>query len=156
MAIIASALIAVQNYCLAVSSETLVAKLRSKSFRAILRADISYFDEEKNSTGALTSGLADNAQKISGLAGVVRSSLPPIALNQASFNVSFLSQTLGTIIQSFATVVAGMIIGLIYGWKLALIGIACMPLIISAGYIRLRLVVLKDQKNKVDRSLGVL
>jgi ABC-type bacteriocin/lantibiotic exporter with double-glycine peptidase domain len=81
-------------------------------------------------TGALTSSLADNAQKISGLAGT----------------------TLGTIIQSLATIVAGAIIGLIYGWKLSLIGIACIPLIICAGYIRLRLVVLKDQNNKADHE----
>lgn len=81
-------------------------------------------------TGALTSSLADNAQKISGLAGT----------------------TLGTIIQSTATIVCGAIIGLIYGWKLSLIGIACIPLIISAGYIRLRLVVLKDQNNKADHE----
>lgn len=39
--------------------------------------------------------------------------------------------------------------GLVYNWKLALIGIACIPFVISAGYVRLRLVVLKDQKNKV-------
>lgn len=61
-------------------------------------------------TGALTSSLSENAQKISGLAGT----------------------TLGTIIQSCATIVSGAIIGLIYGWKLSLIGIACIPLIICA------------------------
>ena len=43
---------------------------------------------------------------------------------------------------------AGAIIGLIYNWKLALIGIACIPFVISAGYLRLRIVVMKDQKNK--------
>lgn len=41
--------------------------------------------------------------------------------------------TLGTIIQSLSTIVAGAIVGLIYGWKLALIGIACIPLIIATG-----------------------
>lgn len=60
----------------------------------------------------------------------------------------------------------GSIIGLCYSWKLALVGIACYPLIVSAGYIRLvshyiyylhsllnlfvsqRVVILKDQRNK--------
>jgi hypothetical protein len=59
----------------------LVKKLRSLSFRAILRQDSTYFffnwtglqmltfyevgwfDEEENSTGALTSGLSDAPQK---------------------------------------------------------------------------------------------
>jgi ATP-binding cassette subfamily B (MDR/TAP) protein 1 len=106
-------------------------------FRGILRQDIAFFDEDKNSTGALTSKLADQPQKVQGLAGV----------------------TLGTIVQSISTIVTGMIIGLIYGPLLALIGIgksafsrrslqsvaycrsvisACIPLLVSAGYIRLR------------------
>jgi ATP-binding cassette subfamily B (MDR/TAP) protein 1 len=101
-------------------------RLRIKVFRAILRQDIAYFDEEKNSTGSLTSGLSQNPEKISGLGG----------------------STLGAMVQSFITVLGGSIIGLCYGWKLALVGIACMPFVISAGYIRLRVVVMKDQINK--------
>lgn len=101
------------SFLLLAASEALTGKLRSLSFRAIIRSDISWFDEERNSvsledlsshrrthadapsshsssqTGALTSSLSENAQKISGLAGV----------------------TLGTIIQSCATIVAGAIIG---------------------------------------------
>ncbi|CDZ97501.1 p-loop containing nucleoside triphosphate hydrolase protein [Phaffia rhodozyma] len=126
MAILSGIIIAAQNYTLVHASEGLTGKIRSMSFKAILRSDIAWFDEEKNSTGALTSSLSDNAQKVNGLAGT----------------------TLGTIIQSIATIISGCIIGLIYGWKLALIGIACIPLIISAGYIRLQIVVLKDEKNK--------
>lgn len=33
-----------------------------------------------------------------------------------------------------------------------MVGIACMPLLISAGYIRLRVVVLKDQQNKLSHE----
>ncbi|KAG8895302.1 GTPase-activating protein [Tulasnella sp. 408] len=47
-----------------------------------------------------------------------------------------------------ATVIGGDIIGLIFAPKLGAVGIACTPFIISAGYIRLRVVVLKDQTNK--------
>ncbi|KAL7417152.1 ste6-like protein [Mrakia frigida] len=130
MAILAAICIAIQNHCLIRASEALTGKLRSLSFKAILRSDVAWFDDEKNSTGALTSSLSDYSAKIQGLAGV----------------------TLGTILQSCATVIAGAIIGLIYSWKLALIGIACIPLVISAGYFRLQLVVLKDQKNKADHE----
>lgn len=41
-----------------------------------------------------------------------------------------------------------MVIGLAYGPLLALIGIACIPLLVCGGYIRLRVVVLKDQRLK--------
>lgn len=39
--------------------------------------------------------------------------------------------------QSVATIITGAIIGLAFQWKLALVGIACMPVLVSAGYIRL-------------------
>ncbi|KZT18619.1 P-loop containing nucleoside triphosphate hydrolase protein [Neolentinus lepideus HHB14362 ss-1] len=118
--------IGMQNYLFASAAATLTAKLRMVGFKAILRQDIEYFDKEENSTGSLTSGLSDNPQKVNGLAGI----------------------TLGAIMQSISTLVSGMILGLIFGWKLALVGIACTPALVSAGYIRLRVVVLKDQKNK--------
>ena len=112
-------------------------------------------------TGALTSQLSDNPQKVNGLAGI----------------------TLGTIVQSISCLIAGSILGLAFIWKVALVGMgtlttksrfliahnhrsACIPLLVSSGYIRLvsfcldqrlsctyayklkRVVVLKDQMNK--------
>lgn len=66
---------------------------------------VGWFDEEKNSTGGLVSVLSDNPTKISGLAGV----------------------TLGAIVQSIATVIGGSIIGLVFGAKLAAVGIGEFP-----------------------------
>ncbi|KAG6907876.1 hypothetical protein DXG01_007040 [Tephrocybe rancida] len=126
IAIISTAAIGMQNYLFSSAAATLTAKLRSLSFRAILRQDIEFFDKEENSTGSLTANLSDNPQKVNGLAGV----------------------TLGAIVQSIATLIAGAIIGLAFVWKLALVGIACTPVLVSTGYIRLRVVVLKDQANK--------
>ncbi|KAJ3566036.1 hypothetical protein NP233_g7253 [Leucocoprinus birnbaumii] len=126
IAIISTMSISLQNYSFASTAAALTARLRKLSFRAILRQDIEFFDKDENSTGALTSSLSDNPQKINGLAGV----------------------TLGAIVQSIATVISGSILGLAFVWKLALVGMACTPLLVSTGYIRLRVVVLKDQRNK--------
>ncbi|KAJ6559121.1 P-loop containing nucleoside triphosphate hydrolase protein [Mycena vulgaris] len=126
IAIISTVTIGFQNYMFASAAATLSMKLRSLSFKAILRQDIEFFDKDENSAGGLTSTLSDNPQKVNGLAGV----------------------TLGAIVQSCATLVAGAIIGLAVIWKIGLVGIACTPFLVSAGYIRLRVVVLKDQKNK--------
>ncbi|KAF7346412.1 hypothetical protein MSAN_01869100 [Mycena sanguinolenta] len=115
-----------QNYLFASSAAKLTMKLRSLSFRAILRQDIEFFDKDENSAGSLTSTLSDNPQKVNGLAGV----------------------TLGAIVQAISTLVAGALIGLIIVWKIGLVGIGCTPFLVSAGYIRLRVVVLKDQRNK--------
>ncbi|KAG1822804.1 P-loop containing nucleoside triphosphate hydrolase protein [Suillus subaureus] len=126
IAILSAMSIGFQNFYFASSAAILTAKIRSICFKAILRQDVEYFDKEENSTGALTSNLSDNPQKVNGLAGV----------------------TLGTIVQAFVTVITGSVIGLCYAWQPALVGMACIPVLISAGYIRLRVVVLKDQQNK--------
>ncbi|QRV90352.1 ABC transporter transmembrane region [Ceratobasidium sp. AG-Ba] len=130
IAILAASSVATQNILFGLTAARLTSKLRKMSFRAILRQDIGWFDDGKHSTGALTSTLSDNPQKIRGLAGV----------------------TLGAIVQSIACLVGGSIIGLSYGWKLALVAIATMPIVVSTGFIRLRVVVLKDQVNKAAHA----
>lgn len=130
IAILSALSIGLQNFYFASSAAILTARLRSICFRAILRQDVEFFDKEENSTGALTSNLSDNPQKVNGLAGV----------------------TLGTIVQAFVTVITGSVIGLCYAWQPALVGMACIPVLISAGYIRLRVVVLKDQQNKAEHE----
>ncbi|KAF4599044.1 GTPase-activating protein [Pleurotus pulmonarius] len=91
---------------------------------------VKFFDQQEHNSGSLTSALSDNPQKVHGLAGI----------------------TLGAIIQSISTIIGGSAIGLAFGWKLALVGIACTPILVSIGYIRLRIVVLKDQVNKLEHE----
>ncbi|KAG2345376.1 P-loop containing nucleoside triphosphate hydrolase protein [Suillus weaverae] len=126
LAILCALCMGFQNYFFASTAAVLTAKLRSKSFKAILRQDIEYFDNDKNSTGALTSSLSENPQRINGLAGI----------------------TLGTIIQSIATLLVGLAIGFVYAWKTAIVGMACVPVLVFGGFIRLQVVVLKDQREK--------
>ncbi|GAA5829569.1 hypothetical protein JCM3766R1_001228 [Sporobolomyces carnicolor] len=130
IAIVATIGIVVQNFLFGATAERLAAKLRLNTFKAILRQDIAYFDRDENSTGHLTALVADLAQKINGLMGV----------------------TQGTIVQSFFTLIAGAIIGLVYSPKVAAVGIACFPLTLSAGIIRLKVVVVKDEKNKKSHA----
>ncbi|KAJ7288261.1 P-loop containing nucleoside triphosphate hydrolase protein [Mycena rebaudengoi] len=126
IALASTVAIGIQNYCFSSSGATLTQKLRSLTYRAILRQDIEFFDKDENSAGGLTSTLSENPQKVNGLAGV----------------------TLGAIVQSIATLISGAAIGLAIFWQVGLVGIACTPFLVSAGYIRLRVVVLKDKKNK--------
>ncbi|GAA5911249.1 ABC transporter ATP-binding protein [Sporobolomyces salmoneus] len=130
IALVATVGIVVQNYLFGATAERLAAKLRLNTFKAILRQDIAYFDRDENSTGHLTALVADLAQKINGLMGV----------------------TQGTIVQSVFTLIAGAIIGLVYSPKVAAVGIACFPLTLSAGIIRLKVVVVKDEKNKKSHA----
>lgn len=42
-----------------------------------------------------------------------------------------------------------MVIALIYGWRLALVAISCLPVIISAGMFRFKILVYFYEKNKL-------
>ncbi|KAK0214486.1 P-loop containing nucleoside triphosphate hydrolase protein [Armillaria fumosa] len=98
IAIVSTLSIGMQNYLFSSAAASLMAKLRTLSFKAILRQDIEYFDKGEHSTGGLVSNLSENPQKVFGLAGA----------------------TLAAIMQSVSTLVVGSILGLIFIWKVGL------------------------------------
>ena len=57
----------IQISCFTIAGERLTARLRSRTFRAMLRQEIGWFDEERNSTGALTTRLANDAGQVQGV-----------------------------------------------------------------------------------------
>lgn len=127
VAILATVAMGVQSFCLITNSVSLMEKLRRISLHKMLHLDTAFFDEDGHSSGSLSSSLASNAARINGLLGI----------------------TMGSVIQSISTLVSGMLIALIFGWKLSLVVIACIPVTLSAGFIRLKLVTLKDAKLKL-------
>ncbi|KAF2206342.1 hypothetical protein CERZMDRAFT_53286 [Cercospora zeae-maydis SCOH1-5] len=103
-----------QGFAFAWCSEKLVRRARDKSFRAILRQDIAFFDKEENSAGALTSFLSTETTHLAGMSGV----------------------TLGTLLLVTTTLVVGFVIALAIGWKLALVCIATVPIVLACGFFR--------------------
>ena len=59
-----------QTVCFDIAGETLTARLRSLSFKAMLRQEIGWYDEERNSTGALTTRLANDAGQVQGVKAI--------------------------------------------------------------------------------------
>lgn len=116
-----------QNALFGYSSEYLTERIRKDVFDTILRQDIAFFDDERNATGILTSNLSTDAQRIQGISGV----------------------TIGTIFQVSTNLVGGVIVALIYGWKLALVATAALPILIGAGYWRLKIITYFSDMNKV-------
>ncbi|KAF7297203.1 hypothetical protein MIND_00953400 [Mycena indigotica] len=127
VAIGSSIVIAMQNYLFASGAAEFTAKLRSVLFRAVLGQKVEFFDKQENNTGALTANLSDYTQKVKGLMGM----------------------TLGSVIECFASLAIGWVIGLIFVWKLGLVCIACAPFLFLTGYIRLRVVIQKDEVNRL-------
>ncbi|GAC92755.1 multidrug resistance protein [Pseudozyma hubeiensis SY62] len=101
-------------------------RLRVLVFQSLLCLDASFFDDPTNTSNDLASSLSVLSQGIYGGVG----------------------PTLGSIIQSLATVVVGYSVAIGYGWRLALVVIASTPLTITAGLLRLRVLALKERKTK--------
>ncbi len=57
----------IQTLTFTIAGQNLTARLRGLSFKAMLRQEISWFDDEKNSTGALTTRLAHDAAQVQGV-----------------------------------------------------------------------------------------
>jgi len=106
-----------QAFMFSVSGEFLTMRVRQITFKALLRQEVSYFDDHKNTTGALTTRLATDASAIQGATG----------------------SRLGVMCQSLASIGTGIIIGFVYGWQLTLFILAFMPLILIAGIAQMKL-----------------
>ena len=104
----------IQGVAFAYCSERLIHRARDRAFRTMLRQDIAFFDEEENSTGALTSFLSTEATHLAGISGV----------------------TLGTLLSVSTTLFSAIIISLAIGWKLALVTMCTIPVVLGCGFFR--------------------
>lgn len=124
-------LVSLLAYCVegslfGICSEKLILSSRSSAFRSMLRQDISFFDREENSTGALTSFLSTETKHLSGISGV----------------------TLGTILMVSTTLSASLILAIAIGWKLALVCTACVPVLLACGFLRFWILAKFQERSK--------
>ena len=53
----------------AISGENLTKRIRERSFSALMRQEMAYFDDHDNNLGALTTRLATEASAVNGVSG---------------------------------------------------------------------------------------
>ena len=94
-----------QGIAFAWCSEILIHRARDGAFRSMLRQDIAFFDDDENSTGALTSFLSTETTHLASISGA----------------------TLGTLLNCTTTLVVALCISLAIGWKLALVSGLIIP-----------------------------
>mgnify|MGYP005994268709 CR=1 FL=1 len=107
-------------------AERVSINLRSQMFEAIMRRDISFFDYEENSIGALTTRLSDDSRIV----------------NKA-FGESIARQ-----LQAFFTLAIAMILGFQASWKVSLVVIASFPISIIASAIQMQAIAGRQYEGK--------
>jgi ATP-binding cassette subfamily B (MDR/TAP) protein 1 len=85
-------------------------------FESLMRREISYFDDERNGVGALTTRLANDARLVHKGTG----------------------EALANQFKAFFTLLTGVIIAFISSWKIALVVIATFPITVFAASIDMK------------------
>lgn len=99
-----------QTYLFNLAGVWLTTRIRSLSFKSIMQQEVGWFDEEKNSVGALSARLAGDAANVQGAIGFPLSGL----------------------IQAVSNFICSGTIAFYYSWKLALLCLVTCPFIIGS------------------------
>ncbi|KAJ1279478.1 hypothetical protein BS78_04G159800 [Paspalum vaginatum] len=130
LAVLSFLLNILQHYNFGAMGEYLTKRIKEQMLTKILTFEIEWFDNDENSTGALCSRLAKDAN-------VVR---------------SLIGDRMSLVIQTISAVLTACTIGLVTSWRLALVMIAAQPLIIACFYAR-RVLLKSMSKKSVQAQL---
>ncbi|KAK7339020.1 hypothetical protein VNO77_19659 [Canavalia gladiata] len=103
-----------QHYCFGYMGEYLTKRVRETVLSKILTFEVGWYDLDENSSGAICSRLAKDAN-------VVR---------------SVVGDRLSLLVQTFSAVVTAYTMGLVISWRLSIVMIAVQPIIIACFYTR--------------------
>ncbi|KAG5535023.1 hypothetical protein RHGRI_022958 [Rhododendron griersonianum] len=118
----------IQHYNFAYMGEHLTKRIRERMLSKILTFEVGWFDQAENSSGAICSRLAKDANVVRSLVG----------------------DRMALLIQTFSAVTIACTMGLIIAWRLALVMIAVQPLVVVCFY--LKRVLLKNMSKKALKA----
>uniref|UniRef100_A0A674NB95 Bile salt export pump n=1 Tax=Takifugu rubripes TaxID=31033 RepID=A0A674NB95_TAKRU len=100
-----------QGYAFSKSGELLTRRLRRLGFQAMLGQEIGWFDDHRNSPGALTTRLATDASQVQGATG----------------------SQIGMIVNSLTNIGVAVLMSFYFSWKLTLLILCFLPLLALSG-----------------------
>ncbi|XP_008276250.1 bile salt export pump isoform X2 [Stegastes partitus] len=100
-----------QGYAFSKSGELLTRRLRRLGFHAMLGQEIGWFDDHRNSPGALTTRLATDASQVQGATG----------------------SQIGMIVNSLTNIGVAVIMSFYFSWKLTMLILCFLPFIALSG-----------------------
>lgn len=120
LGIAAISLIAVlaRSYFFAVAGSKLIRRIRRMTFEKVINMEMAWFDDPENSSGEIGSRLSTDATKVRSLIG----------------------DRLGQIVQSFASLIAGIIISFTASWEITLIILGVVPLVGVNAWIQIKFI----------------
>ncbi|RXM29042.1 Bile salt export pump [Acipenser ruthenus] len=106
-----------QGFAFSKSGELLTRRLRKLGFQAMLGQEIGWFDDHKNSPGALTTRLATDASQVQGATG----------------------SQIGMIVNSLTNIGVAIIISFYFSWKLSLVIMCFLPFLALSGGLQAKM-----------------
>uniref|UniRef100_A0A8C2FUP2 ATP-binding cassette sub-family B member 5 n=1 Tax=Cyprinus carpio TaxID=7962 RepID=A0A8C2FUP2_CYPCA len=95
-----------QGFCFGKAGEILTMRLRFKAFNAMMRQDLSWYDNTKNSVGALTTRLAADTAQVQGVSPISYSTTESNTCSQAPKLIPMYSNKLTLLILSIVPIMA--------------------------------------------------
>uniref|UniRef100_A0A8C4ZX91 Bile salt export pump n=1 Tax=Gadus morhua TaxID=8049 RepID=A0A8C4ZX91_GADMO len=117
----------IQGYSFSKSGELLTRRLRRLGFRAMLGQEIGWFDDHRNSPGALTTRLATDASQVQGATG----------------------SQIGMIVNSLTNIGVSLIISFYFSWKLTMVILCFLPFIALSGGFQAKMLTGFAKQDKV-------
>ncbi|KAL7738619.1 hypothetical protein ACLKA6_006913 [Drosophila palustris] len=115
-----------QSYMFTTAGVKMTTRLRKTAFKTIMSQEVAFFDDEKNSVGALCARLAGDCSNVQGATGA----------------------RVGIMLQAVVTLAVGMLIGFLYSWQQTLLTIVTLPFLTLSVYLEGRFIAKNVQSAK--------